>query len=197
MWNPTVRPLVMRTLAVAVLVAGCAPDLRVDHPFDGQVASGPLVSTQVLSGEVKIMTVDATNKSSQVFVDLDEGREMKAEEAFASNHWDLAFKRYEISMNGGAGNPTGSVQALALLDQDFDTLTAAPANGYGQDGSTAVLGAWWDYDLLAHRVTTKTNIIYVLISSQGAYFKLMMLDYYDSAGTPAAISLKYAPLPRP
>jgi len=102
-----------------------------------------------------------------------------------------------ISMNGGAGNPTGSVQALALLDQDFDTLTAAPASGYGQDGSTAVLGAWWDYDLLAHRVTTKTNIIYVLFSSQGAYFKLMMLDYYDSAGTPAAISLKYAPLAPP
>ena len=138
------------------------------------------------------MTLDATNKSSQVFVDLDQGREMKADEAFSTNEWDLSFKRYDISMNGGAGNPTGSVKALVLDGQDFDALTSAPADGYTQDGSSPVLGGWWEYDLLAHRVVTRPNLMYVLVSSEGAFFKLKMLDYYDSSGTPAAISLKYA-----
>lgn len=181
----------------AALVAGCAPDLRDDYPFDGETSSGPLVSTEVLEGDVRLMHVDATNKSSQVFVDLDEGREMKVEEAFETNQWDLAFKRYEIAMNGGAGNNTGAVQGLVLHGQDFDALTQAPPGGYTQDGSTPLLSGWWDYDLLAHRVLTRENVMYVVISSRGAYFKLKMLGYYDSVGTPASLSLKFAPLSPP
>jgi hypothetical protein len=184
----------MRSLIPVLLVVACAPDLRVDHPFDGQVSSGQLVTTQVLDGGVTLMNVDATNKNSEVFVDLDQGREMKADEAFSTNQWDLAFKRYEISMNGGAGNPTGSVKALVLDGQDFGALTRAPADGYAQDGATAVLGGWWDYDLLAHRVLTRPNLMYVVVSSEGTYFKLKMLEYYDSSGTPAAISLEYGAL---
>ena len=56
---------------------------------------------------VRHAVVDASNKGSQVYMDLDEGKEMKAEEAFSTNGWDLAFKRFEVSMNGGASNPTG------------------------------------------------------------------------------------------
>ena len=182
----------MRRFAVALLVAGCAPDLRVDHPFDGQVSNGQLVTTQDFDGGVFLMNVDATDKNSQVFVDLDQGREMKADEAFSTNGWDLAFKRYEVAMNGGAGNPTGLVQALMLDGQDFDALTQAPAGGYSQDATAQVIGGtWWDYDLLAHKVMVHPNRIYVVISSDQAYFKLKMLDYYDSAGTPAAIALEY------
>lgn len=192
----------MRLLpAIALTLAACAPDLRTDHPFDGQVSTGPLVSTDVLEGTVKMMHVDATNKNSQVFVDLDEGREMKAEEAFSSNAWDLSFKRFEISLNGGAGNPTGSVSAAVLKGQDFDTLTQAPATGFQQDGSTAVFtgieGGWYVYDLGAHRVVARDDLMYVVKASSGAYFKLKLLNYYDSAGTPAAISLKYGPIAAP
>jgi hypothetical protein len=31
----------------------------------------------------------------------------------------------------------------------------------------------------------------------GAYVKLRMLSYYDQAGTPASISLEYAPIAAP
>lgn len=188
----------MRSVVIsAFLVTGCATDLRVDHPFDGEVSSGQLVHIEVLDGGVTMMTLDATDKNSQVYVDLDQGREMKVDEAFSTNQWDLSFKRYVISMNGGAGNSTGLVKALVLDGQDFDALTSAPADGYSQDGSSPVLGAWWEYDLLTHRVLTRPNLMYVLVSSEGAFFKLKMLDYYDASGTPAAISLKYASLPLP
>jgi hypothetical protein len=37
----------------------------------------------------------------------------------------------------------------------------------------------------------------VVKSSTGAYFKLRMLSYYDSFGTPASITLEYAPIAAP
>lgn len=188
-------------LGVLALAAACAPRLIDDHPFDGEVSSGPLVSTQVLDGTIKLMTVDATSKGSQVYVDLDEGREMKAEEAFATNGWELAFKRFEVTLNGGAGNPSGGVWAAVLKGQAFDSLTQAPASGFQQDGSTSVFsgveGGWYLYDLGVHRVLAREELLYVIKSSAGAYFKLQLLDYYDAAGTPAAISLKYAPVAAP
>jgi phage terminase large subunit-like protein len=193
----------MRTLLLCSLVVGsaCANDLRVDHPFDGNVSSGPLVSTQVLMGDVKLMNVDATNKNSQVYVDLDEGREMKVDEAFSTNGWDLAFKRYEISMNGGAGNPMGSVRVAVLQNQDFDALTQAPADGYQQDGAAPIFnsvdGGWYFYDLGKHQLVTVESLMYVVQSSAGKYFKLKMISYYDAAGTPASLTLKYAPLAAP
>ncbi len=193
----------MRTLllVVTVVVCGCANSLKDDHPFDGQVSTGPLVSTEVLSGTVKVMNIDATNKNSQVFVDLDEGREMKADEAFMTNGWDLSFRRFTVSLNGGGSNPTGSVRAAVLKGQDFDALAQAPSAGYQQDTADTVFntvdGGWYYYDLGTHRLTTVEELVYVVQSGAGAYFKIKMISYYDMTGTPAAISLKYAPIAAP
>jgi hypothetical protein len=181
-------------LAFVLLAVGCAADLREEFPFDGQIASGPLVSAEPGENGVVRLSIDATIKNSQVYVDLDEGREMKADVAFSTNQWDLAFKRYEVFLNGGSGNNTGKVWGLELTGQDFDALTRAPVEGYAQDGTKQVMGGWWDYDAISHRVLTRNDIVYVLISSEGKYFKLKMLGYYDSAGTPAAITLEYAPV---
>ena len=88
--------MMMRTsLILLICFAACAPDLRIDHPFDGtgkcidpvskaevDCALIPLVSVS-LDGAVRNMIVDATNKESKVYVDLDSGREMKTDEAFA------------------------------------------------------------------------------------------------------------------
>jgi hypothetical protein len=192
-----------RTITLALCLTSllsCAPDLRVDHPFDGQVSTGPLVTTEVMTGTVKLMYVDATSKGSQVFVDLDVGEELKAEQAFSTNAWDLAFKRFEITMNGGAGSP-GTVEVAVLKGQDFDALDQAPATGYQQDGSTSVFngveGGWYFYDLGVHRLVTREELVYVVKTTSGAYFKLKLLNYYDMAGTPAAISLEYGPLAPP
>ena len=196
--RPRARLLPFRGAVAFVLLAiGCAADLRDEFPFDGEVSSGPLVSAEPLDNGAMLLRIDATNKNSQVYVDLDEGKEMKAEVAFSTNQWDLAFRRYEVFLNGGAGNNTGKVWGLELIGQDFDALTRAPAEGYAQDGTKGVMGGWWDYDAIAHRVVTRDNIVYVLISSEGKYFKLKMLGYYDSAGTPAAITLEYAPIVAP
>jgi hypothetical protein len=199
-------------LLLTVSLAACAPDLRDDHPFDGtgkcldpatkaqvDCALVPLV-TSTLDGKVRNMIVDATNKESKVYIDLDSAREMKTDEAFATNGWDLAFKRFEISMNGGSSNPQGAVRIAVLEKTPFDSLTQAPAEGYEQDGAQSVFsgvnGGWYYYDLGTHRLTTKDEL-YVIQTSDGAYVKLRMGSYYDASGTPARLSFSFEPVSAP
>jgi len=188
-------------MLAAMALAACAPDLRDDFPFDGQVNDGPLVTVTVNADGSRTALVDATNRGSQVYVDLDGEKEMKADEAFSTNGWDLAFKRTAISMNGGSGNPDGKVEVAVLHDVDFASLTQAPATGYLQDGTKTVFNSgddeWYFYDISVHKVVTRTDLLYVVHSSDGAYFKLKMLSYYDDAGTAARLSFLFQTLEAP
>ena len=58
-------------------------------------------------------------------------------------------------------------------------------------------GGWYFYDLGVHRLITRTELVYVIHTSTGAYVKLRMRSYYDQNGTPASISLEYAPIAAP
>jgi hypothetical protein len=184
------------------LLAGCANDLRVDHPFETDTP-GELVIVEVLEGGLKRVHVDATSKTAQVFLDLDEGRELKLEEAFSTNGWELSFKRDKIGVNSGPNSPTGMVEVAVLSGVDFDGLTQAPAEGFSVDTGNGTFnpvgleGGWYFYDLGVHRLVTRTELTYVLHTSAGAYVKLRMLEYYDAAGTPAAITLEYASIAAP
>ena len=198
--TPTRSLLLLAALAAAV---ACAPDLRVDHPFDGAASldAGPLVSATALDAGVTLLHVDATSKTAKTYVDLDQGREMKLCEALDSNGWELAFMRVEITENGGASNPAGQVAVAVLKGATFDGLTRAPASGYLQDGAQAVFasaeGGWYTYTLSSHGVNPQAGLIYVVRSSAGAYFKLQLLGYYDAAGTSGVYTLQFAPLQAP
>lgn len=164
---------------------------------------GELVTVELLEGGAKRLHVDATSKIAQVYVDLDEGREMKLDEAFSTNGWELAFKRDKINVNSGASAPTGKVDVLMLEGVDYDSFAQAPASGFAPDTTAGIFnpngleGGWYFYDLGVHRLVTRANQFYVLHTSAGAYVKLRMLNYYDEAGTPAAITLEYAPIAAP
>jgi hypothetical protein len=195
----------MRILGAVLLLGlaavGCAPDLREDYPFDGQASSGNLVEVTDQEDGSHVALIDATSKSATVYFDIDEGREMKVDEAFDTNGWDLAFQRYVITMNGGGGNPDGEVRVAVLQNVGWDSLTQAPAEGYQQDASepvfSGVAGGWYTYDLGQHKLVTRDELLYVVRSSSGQFFKLQMLSYYDSAGTPAHLSFRYQRLESP
>jgi HmuY protein len=195
-------PLRPSLLLLTALAVSCAPSLLSDYPFDGQGASsatGPLVAIEAVDDAgLTTMQVNAADKASQVYVDLDQGREMKVDEAFSTNGWELTFKRVAITENGGTTNPTGTVEVAALKPQRFEALTRAPATGYLQDGSQTVFngaqGGWYSYTLSSHGVNPQSDLVYVVKSSAGAYFKLQILDYYDAAKTSGIYTLQYAPL---
>jgi hypothetical protein len=184
-----------------VVLAACAPDLREDYPFDGEGATGPLVEVLPQEDGSRTARIDATSKSAQIYFDIDEGREMKADEALDTNQWDLAFQRFTITMNGGASNPAGPVSVAVLRDQDWDALTVAPAEGYQQDAADTVFngaqGGWYVYDLGKHRLQPREELLYVIRGSLGRYYKLRMRSYYDDAGTPARPAFSYQQVQAP
>lgn len=197
------RSLALLLVPALALAVACAPDLRADHPFDGAASldAGPLVSVQALDAGVTLMHVDATSKTAKTYVDLDQGRELKLTEALDTNGWELAFMRVDITENGGASNPSGQVQVAVLKGTPFAALTRAPASGFQQDGTAAIFaavqGGWYTYTLSSHGVNPQPDLVYVIRSSAGAYFKLQILGYYDAAGTSGVFSLQYAPVDPP
>jgi len=192
----------MTRLLPLVLLAACAPDLRKTDCFDGvcgELPTEPLFSVTV-SGDVFDAIVDATSKTLPTYVDLDEAKELKFDEAELTNAWDLSFQRDKVRSNGGGTNPQGTVEVAVLTGQDFDALTQAPAAGYQKDGAEGVFntveGGWYYYDLGVHRLTTLPHV-YVVKTSKGDFYKVKMGSYYDANGTAARVGVRFAKLAPP
>ncbi len=191
----------MRTpLALLLLLAGCAPDLRAEFPFDGALAGADHITHEPQPDGSTLSTVDATNKTAYVYFDLDSGKELEAGEALESQQWDLSFQRFKISSNGGGSGP-GKVRVLGLKDVAFASLTTAPKDGYLQDATDSVFtrfeGGWYVYDLGKHKLVPREELLYVVQTGEGAYFKVQLLGYYDANGTAAKPSLKWAKVAPP
>lgn len=197
----------MRFIVLASVVAliACEPAL----PFKsdagasltadgGTIDAGPVIRVITVDGVSKI---DASNSRFWVAIDLDTGTEA----TFEPPEWDLAFNRFHIRARGGASGD-GGVQVAVIADAGFDEVTAAPVDGFledqpdGPDDNTdldtvfEVTKAWYSYDLSTH-VLTPSPVIYVVKTDQGAFFKVGVTGYYDSAGTPGILTLRSERLP--
>ncbi|HVE87973.1 MAG TPA: HmuY family protein [Myxococcales bacterium] len=195
---------VIATMAFAA--AACAPDLRTDFPFDGDLPAGDYVTFTDTGGGVWELRVNAGEPQSWVYVDLDDQRQIPGVEAVGSVGWDVAFQRFRIISNGGVSG-VGPVEVAVLPGQDFDALSAAPATGYAQDAddgpdsnqdidSVFLAGdGWYLYDLFNHGVNPRDNV-YVVHSDRG-YWALKILAYYDEAGTAARLRMNVKALAPP
>lgn len=192
----------MRSIVLLVAVTACAPDLRKTDCFDGvcgELPTEPLFSV-TLTGSTYESIVDATSKTLPTYIDLDAAKELKFDEAESTNAWDLSFQRDKVRANGGGTNPSGLVEVAVLAGQDFDALSAAPADGYQKDGAEPVFntvsGGWYVYDIGVHRLTPLDHV-YVVKTSSGAFFKVKLSGYYDANGTAARLSMRFAKLAAP
>ena len=178
-------------LLVLGVVSACAPDLRDDHPFDGTLVAGNYLEHEPQSDGTTLSTVDATNKQSFVYVDLD-----SASVVGVGDGWDLSFQRFKISSNGGSSG-LGSVRVAVVKDGGFAAMTEPPAEGFVQDGNETVFngveGGWYVYDLGKHKLITREDLFYV-VHTDAAFFKLKMRSYYDTAGTAARMQFWWAKL---
>ncbi|MDQ3263678.1 MAG: HmuY family protein [Myxococcota bacterium] len=188
------------------LLGACAPDLREDYPFDGDLPDGDYVTFQALEGGVEEGRVNAGQPESWVFVDLDGRRQVPGSEAIGTVGWDLGFQRFKIISNSGVSG-VGPLEVAILPGADFSTLTQAPTGGYqvdaadGPDSNSEVDSAfliddgWYSYDLLNHGVQPR-DLVYVVHTDQG-YLALRLLAYYDEAGTAARIRFQQKALTPP
>lgn len=189
----------IRSALALLLLSACAPDLRDEYAFDGALPGTDHIKSVVQADGSTLSVVDATNKTSYVYFDLDTGKEVEGAVAVETQSWDLSFQRFKISSNGGGSGP-GKVKIAALKAVKFADLTVAPKDGYEVDTAESLFttfeGGWYNYDLNVHKLVVR-DLLYVVLSGDGAYFKIQMLDYYDSNGTAAKPSFKWGKLSPP
>lgn len=193
----------MKRLALTILLAGCAPDIRDAHEVSdgddtgagagdstGDTGLGtPDDSGQALDGSVHEEQVDASDSTRWVYYSFEAGT--------VSQHdvWTLSFQRYNVRLDGGSSG-SGGVTAVVLAGADFDALTEPPTTGYVSDTDEALaLGGWYHYDEATH-VLTAADVVYVIREADGDHFKLQFLDYYDDAGNSGYPSFRWAWLGR-
>ncbi len=195
----------MRPALLCALLAlpACAADLRQEPTDDGQDQASLAVTTDGGDGTLSTQ-IDASTKTGWVYFDLDAAAlTPESSDPATAPDWDLAFQRYRVKMNGGASG-AGGVEVAVLPGADFDGLAQAPAAGYatdsaGTEDSRLVFlrgDGWYAYDLSAHKLSAR-DIVFVVHTTAGAYFKLKLLDYYDAAGTDAHPRFRWAPLAAP
>jgi hypothetical protein len=189
-------------LLTLLLLTACEPALPDPGPPavvpDGGADAGPTNIITVAEGSSFVSTIDAQNSSFWIGLDLDTGREA----TFEPPAWNLAFNRFHIRARGGASGDGGVVAAI-IKDVTFVQVTEIPDGGFfedqpdGPDDNTEldtvfeVPDAWYSYELQTHILTPKPWI-YVVKSDDGAFFKVSVERYYDSAGTPAVLTLRFA-----
>lgn len=180
-------------LPLAGCLAACLPaddGIDDDGPGDGEV-----IRTEDLGDGSHLTVVDARDETTWQHLDLESGAGV-AEDSAA---WDLGFLRFNIATR---------VEVASLANVDFDALTVAPADGYRTDAEASdpadmetmpgyALDLWYDYDHATHVLTARDDVIYVVRSAEGNYFKVQMQDYYDDAGTAGYVSLRWAPIDAP
>lgn len=151
--------------------------------------------------------VDANEANVWVYIDLETASEVVPINPGSNAEWDLAFQRFKIKSNGGVSG-SGGVEVAVLPDADFDGMSEAPASGYvtdradsddeDEDPDTAFLtgDGWYTYNPVDHTLSPR-DIVYIVRTVEGGYFKLQMLDYYDDAGTSGFPTFRWGPVDPP
>lgn len=207
----SLKPNWMR-LALAGLVAGslagCAPDLVTNTDLDHEKQEE--TEKHVVDGTVHTRQLDASVKETWIYYSLATHAVVTPEKPEDSKDWDISFRRSKIHSNGGDSGK-GGVEVAKLVDQDFDALTVAPADGYAtDDGKTRAdmpvdpdtysvfLGedSWYVYGA-GHSVTPKANRVYVIKTAAGKYVKFQMLGYYSDDAKSGHPKFKYAEIEAP
>lgn len=205
------------TFTLLLSLGACADDLGNDPDPDGGIASPDATAappsdhvTHTDRGEgVTETLVDGTDVESWVALDLDAAGAEVDVAIESDTDWDLAIQRYHVRINGGAGGPA-DVRVAILEGVTLAEVTQAPREGWQQDRepteseipddvpmgedpppTTVISGEadpWYAYDPATHELTPKKRV-YVVESSEGAYFALAIVDYYSpetaAAGWPA------------
>lgn len=192
----TLSPLlVVTSLPFAVALTGCA-----NAPADGEgegaaaAVAGAVTSTQ--EGDVTTTRVDARAADRWIYFDLGWSTEVFPASPETTASWDLAFNRYHVKSNGGISG-VGDVAVAALPGARFDDVTAAPGEGYVADGDEQLAFAgWYTYDMASHALHP-ADVVYVVRSVSGEYFKIGFTSYYDAEATSGFPTFRWAPVDPP
>lgn len=154
-------------------------------------------ASQVAAGEA---VIDATSETDWVYLDLGGGQVVRPADPDDSAEWDLGFRRYKVKINGGISG-TADMAVVPFFETPYSTELEAPTEGWVTDQADAdadgdpeyALDTWFAYDADTHQVTP-ADVIYVVRDAASDLAKLQFLAYYDDAGSPGYIHLRWGAL---
>jgi hypothetical protein len=186
--------------------AGADLSARCALPYDERAID--LVSTGAVTiaaqpGDPSTFTaqIDATaggsmgyGKNPFVYLDLIGGKKVELTDVQAgqSGDWDIAFKRWQIKLNGGDSGP-GSVTVAIVPDKLLAEVTAAPAGPYAADsyfdgacmvqldpigGLQTALSDWYDYDAGTMRLAPRKEVFVLTRRDHQGHIKVQLTGYY-------------------
>ncbi|MFA5939796.1 MAG: HmuY family protein [Sinimarinibacterium sp.] len=167
--------------------------------------------------------VDASDESAWVYVDLTHAQQVApADPANDPAGWDLALKRSDIRLNGGASG-AGSVAIHDGLRDDWAARSSVPADAEWHTDTAEALAfvtyppretggecafaadgdyGWYYYSGFCdkgdglHHISPR-EVVYIVRGRDGLYWKLRVLDYYSDTGEAGHSSFEFAPVPAP
>ena len=182
--------VLVAALAVAVVVLVVLSLRRPELPEFAPTPAPDAAAGPLGPGDHRV-TVDASSPDEWRYVDLARG----AVGGDASAPWDLAFRRFEARVNGGAGY-AGQGGAIDLGAVPLDSVAAAPPSGYrgmeaaGRDTSNAVLDHWYAYSYTTHVLTPKDRTL-ALRTHDGRAVLLRFVSYYCPGAQPGCVTVRY------
>ncbi len=201
--------------AAAVGLIGCAPTLETpnDGPDAGPEEIDSLITHEDPGDGATITRVDARKATEWVYLSLASKESVTPAAPETSTEWDLGFRRFTIKLNGGVSG-AGNVELTTLPSQDFDALALAPEAEYVTDEPDTSVedggdenedpdyafatgdSQWFDYNPMTH-VLTPRDMVYVVRSTTGIYYKLAVMSYYDDAGASGYLTFRWQEIDAP
>ena len=186
------RAAVVISLAL-VVAAATLVGLSLRRQPTGTYALTPTVPEEVGTGRVgpRRLTVDASAEARWVFFDFSRGAVV---EEPGPLEWDIAFRRFNVAVNGGAGF-AGDGAVADLGPVPFDSVVVAPPTGWiasdaRRDSANPAIARWYDYGFTSHLLTPRART-YAVRTADGRFAKLRFLSYYCPGAQPGCVSLEY------
>ena len=142
--------------------------------------------------------IDSTDSTSWVYYDL-ESSSVISQADVSEENWDIAFQRYIIKINGGVSG-TGEVEIMSLVGEysNFEEVALPTEGEWSTDLEDAdedgvpeyAFASWYDYDLATH-VLSPADLVYIVHSVEGNFFRFRVLDYYSSQGNSGFMSFEF------
>jgi hypothetical protein len=190
-------------------------------PGDGDASVAPLGRASFSSDSSSTLAnVDAGSEDEWVYLDLTNAMQVApTSPASDANGWDIALQRTDIKLNGGSSG-SGSVELHDGLRDDWDARTRVPADAEWHTDAADALAfityppreiggecafdadgdyGWYYYSGFCdkgdgnHYISPR-DVVYLLRGRDGNQWKLRLLAYYGSDGSPAQFKIEYAPI---
>lgn len=182
--------LLMTAAILAITVVLVALSLQREAPVTfAPTAFDPRPVGDSLVGPVRV-TFDASDPDRWVYFAFAHSATMTRPERDA---WDLAFRRFNVRVNGGDGF-AGGAGVVDLGDVPFDSVRAVPPSGYvtslPRDSVNPAIDRWYDYGFTSHLLTPKSRV-YAIRTADGRYAKLRFMSYYCPGAQPGCVTVEY------